>query len=402
MTAVACLRVAVDATRVKLSPAALGPLVSRFSGSYLESRWLWPRLFQPLTHYSFLLTDPRAEVMDLRELAQLADDLQTKLFGTGLGGDVALLLFEGPVEAATAFAALDTEALVQALKTPALLPTGGRLTRISTPDAAAMEPEAILTDSPRPPLTGSETAAIIERPMPALEGLQGVYFVPRQVFTGDVVSSTPGRALTHLSLVEGAVHMPTDTATFDADCVIVALRYLIEGAKNMLFLPVCYSNIIRPAQRQAYESALSMLPAAHQKQFTATVYDTPRDPGFAALSSIRSMLSKYVANIDLQTNDPGFEIEKLPLHAVSSVTLVLPEAEPRVRLAALRRFADRFDLYKRKQIWPGVTNVRSHAELLACVAAKAPFVTGAGVCRLQTLPMGGRALPLDDLPILAA
>jgi hypothetical protein len=96
MTAVACLRVAVDATRVKLSPAALGPLVSRFSGSYLESRWRWPRLFQPLTHYSYLLTDPRADEMDLRELAQLADDLQTKLFGTGLGGDVGFCCLREP------------------------------------------------------------------------------------------------------------------------------------------------------------------------------------------------------------------------------------------------------------------------------------------------------------------
>ena len=121
-----------------------------------------------------------------------------------------------------------------------------------------------------------------------------------------------------------------------------------------------------------------------------------------ALTQIKEMLSRYVTSIDLRTPDPGFEIEKLAHQAVTSVTLVLPDAEARVRLAALRRFIERYDLYRRKQIWPGVTNVRSRAELEACTAAKIPFVTGPAVCRMQTLPVGGRMQPLADLPLLAA
>ena len=135
---------------------------------------------------------------------------------------------------------------------------------------------------------------------------------------------------------------------------------------------------------------------------TASVYDTPRDPAFGALAQIRAMLGRYVANIDLQTHDPGFEIEKLPPQAVNSVTLVLPDADPRARMAILRRFTDRLDLYRRLQVWGGVTDVRSRAELMACVAAKVPFVTGAAVCRMQTGPIGGRLQPLEALPILAA
>lgn len=57
---------------------------------------------------------------------------------------------------------------------------------------------------------------------------------------------------------------------------------------------------------------------------------------------------------------------------------------------------------RRKRIWCGVTDVRNRAELEACVAAKVPFVTGAGVCRMQTHPVGGRLQRLDALLILAA
>ena len=406
MTAVACLRVAVDAARTGMSAATLGPLVSKFSTLYLESRWLWPRQFKSLTHYSYLLTDPRADELDPGELARMSDELQIKLFGAGAEGEVALLLFEGSPEAATAFAILETADLIAALRDPSLLPPGGRLSRIVSPGAATRPPEVLQEREPAPAQEDPdpEVAAAVEdaRPLPALEGVQGVYFIPRGLFMGDVVSSTPGACRTHLSVVEGAEHVPQDPAAFDADCVIAAMRYLTEGARATLFLPVCYSNIVRASQRDAYAQILSVLPASHRNQLTASVYDTPRDPAFGALAQIRTMLGRYVANIDLQTHDPGFEIEKLTPQAVNSVTLVLPDVDARARLAVLRRFADRLELYRRRQVWAGVTNVRNRAELMACVAAKVPFVTGAAVCRMQTDPMGGRLQPLDALPILAA
>ena len=238
--------------------------------------------------------------------------------------------------------------------------------------------------------------------MPALEGLQGIYFTPRGLFVGDVVSSTPGSAPAPYSLVEGVDFQPTDPAAFDADCIIAAMRFLTEGVKAMLYLPICYSNVVRLSQRQDYERLLTVLPPSCRNQLAAAVYDVPRDPAFAGLSQVKEMLSRYVTNIDLRTHDPGFEVEKLADQAVNSVTLVLPNAEPQARLAALRRFADRQGLYKRKQIWTGVTNVRSRVELQACTAARVPFVSGPAVCRMQTLPLGGRMQPLEELPVLAA
>lgn len=412
MTAVACLRVAVDAEKTGLKPAVLGPLVEKFSGIYLEGKWQWPRQFAPLTHYSFLLTDPRADELDVQELARLGDDLQIKLFGEGDddAGKVGLLLFEGSAEAVRAFAALDDAAVSAALLDPSLLPPGGRLSRIEATDS---EPEGAkpASGAPEGPIWVTQQAALedvakkkeADQPMPPLEGVQGIYFTLRSVFVGDVVSSTPGALRTHLSLVEGDEHMPSDPQAFDADCMAVAGRILAEpGPHSMLYLPICYSNIVRASQRAAYEEMLAALPREARGQLAAAVYDVPRDPAFTALATLRGSLLKYVTSLDLRTEDPGFEVEKLPPNAVTSVTLVLPIGDQRARLAVLRRFAERLGLYRKKQIWAGVTNVRSRVELEACIAAHVPFVTGPAVCRLQAAPVGGRMQPPEALPLLAA
>lgn len=417
MTAVACLRVTVEADRTGLSPAVLGPLVAKFSAAYLESRWLWPRRFAPLTHYSFLLTDPRADELDDKELARLSDELQIKLFGEADEGEVGLMLFEGPPEVVTAFAALDSSVVARALSDPSLLPPGGRLRKIITgADVVPVEPRE--PGEPEPARAGPaspgwveqrlQEAAEDEQPgrqieLPQLEGVQGIYFTLRSLFVGDVVSSTPGSSRKHLSLVEGADHMPSDPAAFDMDCVAAALHYLAQPRMQaMLFVPICYSNIVRATSRARYEEVLATLPQERRQQLAAAVYDSPRDPAFTALAQLRSTLSKYFTNIDLRTPDPGFEIEKLPTRAVTSVTMVLPDADQRTRLAALRRFTERLDLYKKKQIWAAVTNVRTKTELEACAKAHVPFVTGPGVCRMQTLPVGGRMQDLAELPVLAA
>lgn len=411
MTAVACLRVAVDAEKTGLKPAVLGPLVAKFSGIYLEGKWQWPRQFTPLTHYSFLLTDPRADELDVQELARLGDDLQIKLFGEGDddAGRVGLLLFEGTAEAVQAFAALDDAAVSAALLDPSLLPPGGRLSRIEATESEAEDAEPA-SSAPVGPIWVTQQAVLediaqteADQPMPPLEGVQGIYFTLRSVFVGDVVSSTPGTLRTHLSLVEGDEHMPSDPQAFDADCMAVAGRILAEpGAHSMLYLPICYSNMVRASQRAAYEELLATLPREAKGQLAAAVYDVPRDPAFTALATIRGSLLKYVTNIDLRTEDPGFEVEKLAPQAVTSVTLVLPNGDQRARLAVLRRFSERLGLFRKKQIWAAVTNVRTRVELEACIAAHVPFVTGPGVCRLQTAPVGGRMQPPEALPLLAA
>lgn len=409
MTAIACLRVAVDADRTGLAPSVLGPLVSKFSSAYMETRWLWPRLFESLDHYTFLLTDPRADEMDPAELARLADELQIKLFGEREAGDVALLLFEGPPEVVTAFVALGPEETAAAIADQSRLPPGGRLTRILPSAAGDGKPAAANRKASGPQWRSLETGAgevktlTIQLEMPQLDGLQGIYFTVRELFVADVVTSTPGRARSHFSLVEGAAHMPPEPLAFDADCIAAGVRVLEQQQVSaMLYFPICYSNLLHSSTRTAYEALFETLPQERRNQLAAAVYDVPRDPAFGGLSQVKATLERYFTNIDLRTSDPAFQVEKLPQKAVTSVTLTLPDTESRQRLAVLRRFAERIGLYKSKQIWPAVTNVRSQAELTACASLGVPFVTGPAVCRMQTAPVGGRMQPIGGLPVLAA
>lgn len=130
MTAVACLRVVIEAEAAPVPPAMLGPIVEKLTKAYLETRWSWPREFAALTHYAFLLIDPRADELDVRELVALSEELQLKFFGHDKGGRVALLLFEGSEEAVRDFARLEGEDLARARRDPEWLPAGGRLAQI--------------------------------------------------------------------------------------------------------------------------------------------------------------------------------------------------------------------------------------------------------------------------------
>ena len=235
-----------------------------------------------------------------------------------------------------------------------------------------------------------------------MEGLQGIYYPARQIFVGDVISSTPGDSRTRYSLVDGEEHLPPDAAAFDADCVIAAMAFLAEAqADTPLYLPVSFSTLLRPSRRAAYAEMLSILPHSERRRLSAAVYDVPRAPSFQALKQLHEALDEHFSAIDLRTRDPAFEIEQLNPEAVTSVTLVLPQAEPERRLIVLRRFISKIDAYKRRRIWPAVTNVRRQRELDLALEAHLPFITGPAVCRLQPRPMGGRSWPVDQLPVPA-
>ncbi|HEY0649940.1 hypothetical protein [Phenylobacterium sp.] len=405
MSAVACLRVDVSGECAQMPPEVLAPLVQKFASAYLETRWSWPRRFSPFTAFCFLLIDPRSDELDLGELRRLSDELQRHLFGTGDEGEVALLVFEGHQAAVTAFATLDAKTVAAAVKDPSLLPPGGRLTRIvaewrepaGAPAAVAADPEWAPDDDSalRRELTAAPPAAA-----PAWEGFQGIYFTPRELFYGDVVMCVPANARTHLSLVDGPEHMPRDAVAFDEACLKIAVRMLTERPRgSLLFLPMCYSSLVRPSMRDAYQAMLMELPSGRRAELAASVYDVPRDPAFTGLRQVRALLAPYVSAIDLRITDPGFEIEKLPPEAANSVTLMLPEGDAHQRTSALRRFAERLVHYKQRRIWPGVTNVRRSSELETASRLRIPFVTGPAVCAPVPAPVGGRAVALTNLPL---
>lgn len=391
MAAVACLRIMLDDNRTDVPAEALGPLVAKYADIFFEVRWTFPRLSQQLTFYSYLLTDPAASELDTVELAQLSHELQARLFGTGEEDAVKLVLFEGDDEAIATFSSYSTEELLAALADPSGLPPGGRLRRIA--------PDGALIDVPEAP-TSPPTAEAF-RFGPTVDAAQGVYFPAGGAFIGDVLSCTPVSAPTYYSMVDGDAHRPDDAEAFDAACVMTAMRFLIDfPVTAALHLPVSFSTLVRPSQRAAWLELAAILPSSARQKLSASIYDVPRAPTYQALTRARECLDPIFGAIDLCVRDPDFQIQQLSERAVASVTLVLPEAKPDVRLAALRRFASHGAAYRKRRIAAGVTNIRFRAERELALELRIPFLSGPGICRIQSEPVGGRAWPVSTLPLL--
>ncbi len=303
MAAVSCLRVMVDANRTDLPAETLGPLVAKYATIFLEVRWVRPRTADQLTHYCYLLSDPRSDVLDTVELAHLATELQERLFGTGVEDAVKLVLFEGGPEAIRAFTASTAEEVVLAMEDPGRLPTGGRLRRIAADGSLVDVPEEVR--APKGPVDDFNFG-------PSIDGAQGIYFPKARAFVGDVVSCTPSRAATYYSAVDGEEHLPLDSESFDGGCVMTALRFLLDfPVTTPLYVPVSFSTLVRPTQRAGYVELLGILPAETRGQLAATVYDVPRAPSFQSLKVIHEALRGHFASLDLRTQDPDFEVRQL-------------------------------------------------------------------------------------------
>jgi hypothetical protein len=156
---------------------------------------------------------------------------------------------------------------------------------------------------------------------------------------------------------------------------------------------------VRPAGRRAYARFLCRLPAEHKGRLAAAVYDAPRDPSFFALSTIRRFLEPFFGEMNLHVADPNFEIDKLAPGVVGSVTLVLPDAEPSVRLSAAKRFLEARELYKKKRVLPGVGPLQNQAELDACLSLRIPVISGPAIAPTTIKPVNLRGFGVDQLPL---
>lgn len=406
--AVACLRVRILAPPGGRETEELQALVAKVINAFLQSRWEWPRQFEQMTPFAFVLTDPRAERMDRRGLKALAGELQLKLFGSDGEGEVSLLLFEGSDMEVHRFAHLSVEDVDRVIAGEALNPPlSGALDRIR-PQA---RPEAEGDHEGLPVAEAEDDLAFEDdppaRPSPSrsqgkLEAVYaGLYLSLTHSFIGsqalcrrarrdlqpypDLASPEPLRALS--------------AEEFDAGCVDSAVAALQAEGPGLMFIPLSFSSLVRPTGRRTYARFLCHLPIDQHGRLGAAVYDTPRAPSFSALSTIRGFLDPFFAEINLQVRDPAFEVEKLPPDIVSSVTLALPfDREPAERLAAIRRFMQKRDVYKKKRIWPGVGPVTTRAELEACVALRVPVISGPAVTPLAQRPVGARGVELESLP----
>jgi len=401
MPASACLRILLNLSDEQFAKLdALGPLVSKVTGAFLESRWSWPRRYAVVTPFSFMLTDPKAPEVDVVRLERLAEELQLKLFGTSTGGDVLLVLHDGDEADTAQFVSMDHATLKKTLEAPTgASPFGGRMLQLSAETDFSQGLNWNTLGSP--PQTAEAAEETPEETSAGSTLYHGIYCPPRQVFAADSVASTPLNARARLSLLESAEELPGAAAEEFDIASITAGAWMLEesGFSGVIYLPVCFSSLIRKTVRANYEDFFARFLQGRKKRLGVTIYDAPRSPGFQAFAQFQATLSPYFTYIDMQVSDPGFEIDHVPAGIVTSVTLRLPDAEPRVRLAAMRRIIERRDAYKRRQIWPSITNLRTHAEVSACVRERMPFISGPAICSPMPKPLGIIPFSPDRLPL---
>jgi hypothetical protein len=418
--AMACLRVSVLGMPEGQDGPDLQVLVAKLVNAFLETRWEWPRRFEQMTPYAFVLTDPNAAKMDKRALKALASELQLKLFGADgdTQGEVSLLVFEGSDIEVHRFARLPTEDVGRMLAGHRLEPPfEGSLDRIVASPAlrregrgpkmeAATETAAAKPSAVTAVFDDLEIGPAPERPaLPATAPGQfeplfsPLYMTVTQSFIGNMALCRRAGSRRVPSLLGSAPLPDVLVEAFDEGCVEGAVWALSQGPGGLLFVPLSFSSLVRPAGRRAYARFLCHLPAEHKARLGAAIYDTPRDPSFFAMSTIRRFLEPFVAEINLHVSDPNFEIDKLAPGMVGSVTLVLPNAEPSLRMSAAKQFLQSREIYKKKRVWPGLGPIMNQGELDICLSLRAPVISGPGIAGPATKPVNLRAFDVDMLPL---
>lgn len=402
MTAIACLRILIDVDRAKAGGEHLAALVNKVAGAYLETRWLWPRRHGEIAPYAFLLVDPRAMELDPAELTALSDELQSKLFGVSGGGAISMAMLEGEQDMVTRFAAVDTAVLRKVLAEGGTIEgLIGRISEITGDGIRVVSPP----DQAGPIKAVAPAAAPARRtPPPARDDLESSYRAIwcslKDSFIGSGLVARRKGARAFYSTIDGAAELPPAAAAaeFDRTCIEATPRAL-WGSQGLIFLPISFSSTVNSSVRESYLAPLEAMPQSERPRLAAAVYDVPRAPTFAAMRQLRAFLNPYFSFVDLQTSDPGFQVEALMLEAVNSVTLALPDVDEGSRMAAVSRFMANKDAFQRRRIWPAVTNVRNRRELEFCAKQRVPFLSGKAVCDYLVAPADPVRCTIDRLPL---
>jgi hypothetical protein len=395
MTALACLKIMVGDTLMFADTDTMAGLVAKVAGAYLETTWLWPRRYGLVAPFSFVLADPRATLLDARELQALARALQTKLFGQTSDGEVSLLMLEGDKAEVMRFAGMPAHELKALLEADDLGEAIGRVCRITPDGVVSLAP-------PGGPVAGEPPVETLRdaEPEPKLRvAYRGVYHSPRELFVGNVAVWRDDAAPRPLDFDAPVPAAHGREADHDIPILQSAKDILGRQQSGVLFFPICFSTLIKPSARDALLPHLQALPRAARPRLAAAVYDTPRVPSFSAMQAIQSYLSPHFSRLDLRVSDPAFRVEDLPVDFVNSVTLILPEGSESVRLSAVTRFLRDAPLYARKHIWQGISELRTRREVNACVENKAPFLSGPAITDLLEAPTPSTACSSLHLPL---
>ena len=155
----------------------------------------------------------------------------------------------------------------------------------------------------------------------------------------------------------------------------------------------------RSATRQDYVAAFKMLPAGKRNLFSAVLYATPRVPSERAFAELKPMLGEAFSKIELQIDDPDFNFDQIPKGVVQTVTLRLPDGDSFLRNRAMKRFLDRRAEFRRCDIRPGLTNVRSSGEFKSGWDKGACYVSGSAICPSTAKPIRASVYDSSMLPL---
>jgi hypothetical protein len=234
-------------------------------------------------------------------------------------------------------------------------------------------------------------------------GLLGTYFLSRELFLGDYLAAiTPTGHPDHYATIEDEAHLPIDEMQFDEACFRnVRMALEVKAGGLPLGVPVAFSHFARAAQTGRLESLLALLPMDRRSELNAGIYGVPRRLE-SGVGHMHSVLDPYFGAIHLTTADPNFEVEAIAPRSVVAVIFCLRGKDAAARYAAIRTFAARADIYRRRGIHQFLANVRTAAELDLASRLDLQLVSGPAVCGLLETSIGGRAMPRARLPVTAS
>ncbi len=393
MAASACLRILLQPARLERPGSDVMNAAGRFLGAQLEAAWAYPKRIAQTSPNTFLLTDPFAGAISPDFLQSIAGALQRHLFGVGDGGESCLILIDGEKDELTRLAQLSAPE-VRLLLDGQLGDLHGMFrSAVFRIDGRKIERLRKLAAAP-----GEGSA-----PPPLLPVYRGVFVAPKQEFIGSIATRWRPEDPRYLSIFDGDTHFPQaqDAARFDEETARAVLESLPNNAAppGILYLPVSYTNLTKPAPREAFARMLNGLGAWPRPNVAAMLYDVPRDPFYSTIGDVTAFLSERFGAVDLLVSDPGFNVGALSHAKVRSLALSLPNAEDALRHSALRRFAGQRDALRARQILSMAVNVRSAADIAQCTAQKIPLVSGRAVSGPLSRPLGAFPYMLDGLPL---
>lgn len=446
MNEFACIRILFQAPGGARETEHLCGLIGRFTEHFLDQRWRLPRRYEPLARTCFLLIDPVAKNRDLKELAELANDLQVRLFGSSQQGAVQLFALWGTSDEIAEFNAFSDRDLELLIANPGGHWLAGRMVRFGATsngevtaslvggDEASADPviraamsafaasqTGSTAGSPGAPMGAKSSSGTIARNALSSSALssgatapgafraasgathRGVYFTPRSAFFGSIVAPTndpagrPCRFLDAWKTPTGA-----DELDFDQLTLRVAQAALRQDVPGVAYVPLNFATVITRMRFERLRGELDRLTMFPRNRLAATLYGVPSSPPSGSLSLVIEALRNAFGVIDVQAPTPDFLCPAFVPNCARSITFVSQAKAPAKRAAEIEAFLQRLPEFKAAKLWVTVGQVQTPEELELCLRLKAPFVFGPAVSDVQDQPFRLDAVAADRLPRRAA